>query len=335
MSILALDIGSYSIKAILGKPGRYVEVEKVIELLNPLGLAIPSDESASKKLSEYLDTLFNDNNLPRTNLRLALPESSVSTKVISIPPLTDSELASAIGWQAEQHIPIPLEELSLEYEVLYRPPKNEKDQNMRVLMIGVRKDVINRFLNAFLDIGIEPKILETQALSIFRSLQFTQEDPTSMVVHIGASSMDIFIVHEGELRFVFSTLSGSYLLTKSLEQGIGLEAKQAEEYKRNYGLEPDNFEGKIRKNLIPTVDVLVNEMLKAIQFFSHSQPQEKIQRLLLSGGGSSLPGLVEYVTSKLGLEVLLSAPFSESKGEIPATSHPSFTVCMGLLMRET
>ncbi|MEN8253093.1 MAG: type IV pilus assembly protein PilM [Patescibacteria group bacterium] len=334
MSTLALDIGNYSIKAVLGKSAKAIKIEKVIEVLNPLGGTVPNDEAAIQKMSEHLDTFFNDNKLPRTNIRLALPESSVSTKVISIPPLTDSELASAIGWQAEQHIPIPLEELSLEYEVLYRPPRKEKDQNMRVLMIGVRKDVVNRFLNVFLDIGIEPKILETQALSVFRSLQFTPEDPTSLVVHMGASSMDTFVVQQGEISFVFSTLNGGSLLTKSLEQDVGLELKQAEEYKRNYGLDPGQFEGKIRNSLIPTVDVLVGEMLKSIQFFSQQHPQEKIQRLLLSGGGASLPGLVEYITNKLELEVLLSAPFSESEGEIPVAGHPAFTVCMGLLMRE-
>lgn len=333
MPALALDIGSYSIKAILGKPGKTVEVERAVEVLNTTGVVIPTEETASEKLTAYLQTFFTDHNLSKSDLRLSLPESQVSTKIIEIPPLNDAELASAIGWQAEQHIPIPLEELSLEYEVLYRPKKNDNEK-MRVLMIGVRKDVITRYLNVFLDLGVEPKLLETQSLSVLRSLQFTTEDQTSLVVHMGASSMDLYVVSGGELRFVFTTLQGSALLTKTLEQSIGLDANQAEEYKRSYGLDPQQFEGKIRKALLPALDTLVNEMRKAMQFYSHQQPQDKITRIILSGGGVQLTGILEYITEQLGVEVLLSAPFAQSSGEIPNNNHSAYSVCMGALIRE-
>jgi Tfp pilus assembly PilM family ATPase len=124
------------------------------------------------------------------------------------------------------------------------------------------------------------------------------------------------------------------LLTRTIEQGIGLDAKQAEQYKRTYGLDEQQFEGKIRQLLIPPVKIFINEMMKASQFFISQYPGESIKRILLCGGTAQLPGLVQFVTAEMGAEVLVAAPFAESTGQIPQTNHPSFSVCMGLIMRE-
>lgn len=334
MSALAIDIGTYSIKAVSAKPGSHVEVQKAVEVFNTTGLSIPTDDAQIEKLGKLLETVFADNNLPRTDVRLSLPEAVVSTKIINLPWLSDAELASAIGWQAEQHIPIPPEELSLEYQVLYRPPANDKGSQMRVLLIGVRKSVIDRYVALFNALGIEPGLVETQTLSVIRSLQFQPTDPTTLLVHLGAASMNLAVMYQGELMFVYTHLNGGQLLTRALEQGVGLDATQAEQYKRTYGLDQTQFQGKVRDALLPAVKLLVTELQKAVRFFTTQHATEQIQRVLLSGGSAQLPGLVEHITSELGAEVLVAAPFAEAKGDIPQVNQAAFTVCMGLLMRQ-
>lgn len=334
MPSVAIDIGTYTIKAVHAKTGKKPEILRTVEVFNTLGQSVPNDEGNIEKLGKLIDDLFTDNNLPRNDVRLALPEQVVSTKIIAIPPLSDAELASAIGWQAEQHIPIPLEELSLEYQVLFRPDKKDSNQKMLVLLVGVRKNVIDNYLNTFLVAGIEPVFLETQMLSVIRSLQFEADDPTTQVVSIGSTTMDTAIVHQGQPAFVFSHLNGGQLLSRTIEQGIGLDAKQAEQYKRTYGLDDRQFEGKIRELLLPSVKIFVGEIRKANQFFVNQYPGEAVQRILLVGGSSQLPGLVQFITSELGLEVLVAAPFATSIGEVPQTNHPAFSVCMGLIMKE-
>lgn len=334
MPALALDIGTYAIKAIAGKPGKEVVIERSLEVANPTGVAIPTDDVSGQKLQEHLASLFNDHKLPKTDVRLSLPETVVSTKIIAIPPLSDAELASAIGWQAEQHIPIPSDELSLEYNVLYRPEKGVTDQPMRVLMIGARKALVDRYVEIFSQIGVEPTILETQALSVLRSLEFTPQDETTLVAVMGASTLDMFAVHQGELVFVFTHLNGGNLLTKALEQAAQLDPQQAEEYKRAYGIDQSHFEGKIRTMLLPSARLLVNEISKAQQFFIQQYPGKSIQRILLTGGTSQLPDLVEFVAESTASEVLTAAPFATAKGEIPTANQPSYSVCMGLMMRE-
>ncbi len=334
MSALALDIGTYSIKALSGKPGRNVTVEKVAEVFNSTGYSMPSDDASLDKLASLVEAVLNDYGLPRSDVRLSLPESVISSKVIEIPPLSDAELASAINWQAEQHIPIPPEELALEYQVLYRPQKKDKTP-MRVLLIGARKQMVERYVQVFHALGIEPSLIETQGIALLRSLQFDKTDPNTLVVNMGASTMDLIMVYAGEFQFVISHMNGGQLLTRALEQSVGLDSQQAEQYKRAYGLDASQFQGKVSSALLPAVNMLVAELKKSVQFFVNQHPQETVQRVVLSGGTASLPGLVQHITKELGAEVLVAAPFTGIEGQIPENvNHASMAICMGLLMRE-
>lgn len=334
MSALAIDIGTYSIKIVTGQPGKNPTITRNVEVFNNLGFALPADDTQAQKLGELVSNIINDHKLSRNDLRLSLPETLVATKVIELPNLSDSELASAIGWQAEQHIPIPKEDLSLQYQILFRPPKGDKQVQMRVLLIGAKKSIVERYTNMFVDIGIEPALLETQMISITRTLQLTPDEPSTLIAHIGASSMDLSLIHQGEIQFIFTHPAGGHLLTKSLQQNIGLDSQQSEEYKRNFGLDERQFEGKVRNALLPVVQTLVGEIQKSMRYFTNQHPQESVKRVVLSGGSSQLPGLVEHIAQALGVEVLLVSPFTTAKGEIPQANHQAMSVCLGLLMRE-
>jgi len=331
---VALDLGSYAVKALQVRPGKKIFVERAVEVPNTVGLSSPTDDTMLEKLGQLVTNIFTDHKLSKNDVRLALPEALVSTKIISIPVLTDAELASAINWQAEQHIPIPLEELSLEYQVIYRPDKKDANEQMRVLMVGTRKALVEKYLEVFLKAGIEPTILETQTIALIRSLQFTVDDVPTMVANIGASSTDLSIVYRGELRFVYTFASGGQVLTRTTEQAVQLEAKQAEEYKRSYGLDPTQLAGKMREILLPPVKTSILEMQKAIQFFASQNSLEPVKRILLAGGGAQLPGLTQYIAEQLNCEVLLAAPFTGAEGSIPTTNQAAYGVAMGLVMKQ-
>jgi len=125
------------------------------------------------------------------------------------------------------------------------------------------------------------------------------------------------------------------MLTKALEASIGLDASQAEQYKRSYGLDGNQFQGKVKDALLPAMNMLISEIRKSVQFFVNQNPQEVVQRIVLSGGTALLPGIVQHITNELGVEVLVSSPFTGIEGEIPENvNHPAMSVCMGLLQRE-
>jgi type IV pilus assembly protein PilM len=332
--VVAIDLGSSTVKAIQGKPGNTIQVSRAFETINPVGMSSSTDETSAEKLTELIKNIFTDHRLATTDVHLSLPETLVSTKIISIPPLSDAELASAIQWQAEQYIPIPKDELTLEYQVLFRPDRRQRDAQMRVLLVGARKMVIDKYLDLFLRVGIEPTVLETQTLSLFRSLQFELSDPPSLIIDIGASSTIMATVHQGELSFVYNYPSGGQVMTRAIEQSLQVDAKQAEQYKRTYGLDATQMQGRTREVLLPVLKLTLMEIQKAMQFYATQFPPNKISRILLSGGGAQLLGLAQYMGEQLGTEVLTASPFAASTGDLPPTNQTAYTVAMGLLMRE-
>jgi len=336
MPATAIDIGTHNIKALTGKPGSNPKIEKIISTPNTTGIDYPSNDPDAEKLLNFLQTFIQDYKIPTSDVRLSLPEAAIATKIIDLPPLNQAELASAIDWQAEQHIPIALENLALEYKVLYKPPKNIKDEPMKVLLVGTRKDIVERYTNVFLNLGIQPKILETQILSVIRALGFEKSDPNTLVAHIGASHTQLAIISQAQLKLVVNHQSGGNLLTKRLQQNIeNLNSEQAEQYKKQYGLIPDQLQGKIYQALLPAVDGITKDIQKTLRFYNSQNPNDEVIRLVLSGGTANLPGLIEHLAKNTNTEVLLISPFATVEAEVPPDIDPrSMSVCMGLIMRK-
>ena len=123
-------------------------------------------------------------------------------------------------------------------------------------------------------------------------------------------------------------------MTRAVENMLSLPVQQAEEYKRTYGLDQQYFQGKVQAALLPVVKSMVEQIQKAMQYYSSQFPQESVQRVYLSGGTSQLPGFVSYAASILGVEVLLVSPFANLTGSIPASNQAAYSVCRGLITRE-
>ena len=107
-----------------------------------------------------------------------------------------------------------------------------------------------------------------------------------------------------------------------------------QEYKINYGLDQTQMEGKLFQIISPIIDNLIIDLQKIIRFFTQNHPEQKIKRIVLSGGPAQMKGLVEKISKTLNLEVVQAAPFAKAKGQLPETNQLSFSVCMGLIARK-
>ena len=334
MSITALDIGTHTIKALSAKNAKQIHIVQAVDVPNTLNLLIPQNDQETTQFSEMIANLLNDYKLDASDVRLSLPESVIANKVIEVPVLTNAELASAIGWQAEQYIPIPKDDLSLEYQILARPEKKSPEAKMKVLLVASRKSFIEKINSIFLNLGIEPTVMETQMFSVIRALDLISDDPETLIVHMGANNLDLAVVANGMFEFIFSSKNGSQLLTNSIAQSFGLDLKQAEEYKITYGLNIEQLEGKLVQVMLPIVNNVVVEIQKALRYFSQLHPGQTIKRVVLSGGPSEMIGFSQYLAQQINTEILLMAPFAKAKGQIPENKQLHYTVCMGLLMRK-
>lgn len=337
MSFVGLDIGTYTIKAVeLKKSGSSFRVLKAISVPNAVGRVLPSEPQEREKLIALIKSIFAENKLPLTKVRVGLPEAMVSTKIVSMPPLSDAELASAIVWQAEQYIPIPAKELQLEYQVLYRPDKKNVSDQMRVLLVGVPKQTIDQFSSMLFECDLELSGMETNMLAMYRGVTTEPSLPTTMVVHVGSSATEMFVAHNGELAFVYAYPNGGMMLSRALERGLGLDPSQAEAYKRTYGLDGAQLEGKVRETLLPVFKLFTTEVQKALQYFSSSHQGEQVKRIMLSGGSAALPNLIPTLAEGFPVEITLYNPFNllafEKGVEIAALDTPSFSIAVGLAM---
>ena len=142
---VAVDLGSSQVKIIVtDKKGA---LAKTVIAPNNLNYSLPLKPNQIDGISTLLKQIFEEHKLPKKNILIAMPERYVATQVIEIPTLTDAELASSVAWQAQQYIPIPKEDLALNYQVLYRPDKKEVwAQNMRVLLAGISQSNLNNLI---------------------------------------------------------------------------------------------------------------------------------------------------------------------------------------------
>lgn len=337
--VIGLDIGSFSLKVIsLSKKGKGYRLERIGIALNPIGDLPGDDEQSQQKIAESTKKLLSDLKLSGSKASIALSESNVYSRVIEMPILSDSELASAIHWEAEQYIPVPIDQVNIDHEVIFRPQKGSDQDKMQVFLVAAPKKVIKRMLSFANKCGIEIVGVETEMIAVSRAIVSGElAKDSTMLIHYGASNANVAVIRDGMPVLIHTLESGGTALTRTLASELGLEYSQAEEYKRSYGLDETQLEGKVSLSLKPLIDRLLSEVKKAVHAYNNSNQQAIIKRVILSGGSSLLPSLVPYIAQFIGVEVVLGNAFVSIEPTKTATipsDTSSFSTAVGLAMRE-
>ncbi len=338
---VGLDIGSHTIKIIeLTLDNGKIALRAAGSVPTPpkaLSSSVPADQEA---LARAIKLLLKDTGVGSQyqHFTVALPESKVFTRVIEVPQLSTRELASAIKWEAEQYIPLPLDQVNLDFTVL-RDNKETGTNKMEVLLVAAPKTLIEKYLQILEAADIVPTGIETEIIATSRSLvRSVPNVKTVMVVSLGAQTTDIAIVDGGVLAFTRSLSAGGDALSRAVAQSFDFNLGQAEEFKKTYGLEPDKLEGKIVASVKPVMDTIVNEMKRAVAFYQEKHKDHPVQVVLLSGGTAKLPGMVVYLAQAMGVEVQLANPWigidREARFNVLNTEGPNFSVAVGLALRE-
>lgn len=337
-STLALDIGSHSIKLIelARDKNAYTVVAAGSTLTPPKSLSANSavDQGA---IAEAIKKLIHDTGSKSRVVNIALPESQVITRIIEVPQLSTRELASAIRWEAEQYIPLPLEQVTVDFTVL-RDSTVTGTNKMEVLLVASPKVLVEKYVSILERADLEPNAVETEIIATSRALvRSATAVKTAMIVSIGAQTTDLAILRGGILAFTRSISAGGEALSRSLAQGLGFEFAQAEQFKKTYGLEKDKLEGKIVGAVKPIMDTIIGEISRAIAFYQEKYNDDHIGVILLSGGTARLPGMVVYLAQSLSAEVQLANPWvgirREARFGVLDPEGPVFTVAVGLALR--
>lgn len=329
---IGLDIGTSTIKGIQVK-GK--SLMAYYQSPAPNVSIVSENPNDLKKISEALGKFFTEGKFKTRNVVTSVPESQVFTRVITLPQMEDAEIASAVQNEAQQYVPMPLDQAILDYEIL--GVSETKENSVDILLVAVPKALTKKYLQVLQSAGLAPLSLETETIALSRSVVGDSTNPV-MVTSIGASTTDIAIFSGGALRFTRSIATGGQALERALTQAFNLEPGQAAEYIRAYGLE-EKLEGKVMSAIRPVFDIIVEELKRAQAFFS-SRSNRPLSRLVLVGGTANLPGVLVYLAEALGVEVargnpweIISVPANFPR-EYLEEHAPSFAVAVGLAMKE-
>lgn len=335
---VGFDIGSHSIKLIeLARDGDQTALIAAGSMPTPPKAMMSTIQADLESVAVAVKQLIKDTGTKSRSVNIALPESKVFTRVIEVPELSPRELSSAIKWEAEQYIPLPLDQVNVDFTVL-RDSKQTGTNKMEVLLVAAPKALIDKYLTIMemaelTVVGAETEIIATSRAAA-RSIPNVQ---TVMIVSLGAQTSDIAILQNGVLMFTRSVSAGGEALTRAIAQSLDFNLTQAEEYKRAYGMQKDKLEGKIITASKPILDTITSEITRAFAFYQEKYKDEHIQTILLSGGTARLPGMVTYLAEALGVEVQLVNPWvgigRDARFNVLSQEGPNFCVAVGLALR--
>ncbi len=311
-ALFGLDIGSSAIK-IVQLSGKNVTAAGMIA--NPTGRVgvdlVPTEQAA---VMTNVKTLLSQLKIKSRRAVVSIPESLVYTRVMQFPFMSTPELATAVKWEAEQAIPYPIDKMELSWIVLFKPKSSSGGEKMKVLVVGVPTKVSEAYVN-FMDVlGLEPIRMENEVLASIRSLvSFKKLGGVYLLIDIGQTATKIVITSKDEIYTNYVSPLGSGAFTKIIADVFKLNLNQAEEYKRTYGLDKDQLEGKIVTACEPVSGGLIGDIKKVIVSYQAMSLNRPLERAIVVGGGAFMRGLLPRLTAELGMELVMGNAFEGLK----------------------
>lgn len=236
---------------------------------------------------------------------IAIPASKTFTRTMTLPKLKTKDLSSAVQLEAEQYIPVPLDELYLDHSVI---SQNEKE--MEILVVAVPKKMVDSYLVLGKLLGLDIVAVETTISAAGRLfMQAEQSDIPTVLIDLGSLSTDITI-YDGGLVVTGTVGGGGDSFTDLISSKLSSTKQEAHVIKTKYGLGASKKQKEISEGLAPLLLQLVKEIRRMIRYYEErSNTEKKIGQIVTMGGGANMPGLSEYMTNTLRLPVRMCDPW--------------------------
>jgi type IV pilus assembly protein PilM len=307
--LVGLDIGSSSVKAVelTGKPGALSLVNLGFEGLQP-DTVVDGQIMELNDVSGVISGLFASHQFKTDRVAAGVSGSSVIVKNIIVPQMTREELEESIDWHAEEHIPFEISDVSLDYQVV-----GSGSDSLHVLMAACKRDFVANLKQAIQLAGKQPAVIDVDAFALQNCYEINYEPSDNLAVallNVGASTMNINILRGVKSVFTRDVSVGGNQYTSLLQKELGLTYEQAEQVKRGNAA-PGGFEGVDIEGALETVsDMLALEISKTFDFYRATADDDgSVQKILISGGGSKLKGLPEYLSNRFEIPVERLDPF--------------------------
>lgn len=289
------------------------------------------------RFGQILTGLVKKAGISTKNVAVNIPSQRVFTTIVDMPKMDPIELEKTIRYQADSFIPMPLAKSKIDWQVIGDSP-TAADKS-EVLLSSVANDFVEARLELVEAGGFNVIAMEADNMALARAVIAPESLNPQLVLDIGSATTDIVIVKDSVPHIVRSIPIGSQSIIRSASQILGVDAAQAQQFVYKFGLSRDKLEGKVYSAIIVVIDSLVAEIEKSIKFFAGRYTNTKLDRIIVTGGASTLPELPLYIANKFAINVEIgnawrnvSVPDSAQNEVLAVSSH--FAVAVGLAERE-
>ena len=308
--LVGVDISSTTVKLLelSVKNGRYwVESYAVMPL--PENSVVEKSILNPEAVADALERVVNLANPHTTDVAIAVPTSMVSHKIIEMDAdMSDEEREVQIRMDAEQYIPFPLDEVSLDFEVL--PDRLANPNRVNVLLVATRTENVDTRVEVLELAGLVAKVADVESYAMERAFSvFADTLPmganTVGILDIGHTMTTLSVMQKGKIIYTREQVFGGRQLTQDVQSRYGLSFEEAGRAKKERTL-PDDYDTEV---LEPFLDAVVQQAARSLQFFFSSSQFNEIDHILLAGGIANIPGLAKLLQQKLGYRVTIANPF--------------------------
>ncbi len=338
--LIGLDLGSSSVKAAeLKKKGSSYELVNLA--MEPLGQDVVVDGAIMDALSvtSAIDKIFHDNKIAAKNVATSVSGHSVIVKRISVNAATEEELAGAIGYEAQQHIPFDMSDVNLSYQSLGPAAAGP---GMDVMLVAVKREKILNHTNVIGQASKVPTVVDYDGFAVYNAFEVNYDAPPEQMVallNIGASIMNIVIGRGGVPLFTRDVSVGGNQYTDTLQKELDLSFEDAEKLKQ--GQEVANISAEQKTPHLRSVsEILLLEIQKTFDFFRQTTSAENVQQIYVAGGTAPIEGLVDQLKEEFNIPVEILNPFQkltvdERKFDASFVREvaPRMSVAVGLALR--
>ncbi|HET6622327.1 MAG TPA: type IV pilus assembly protein PilM [Candidatus Saccharimonadales bacterium] len=268
--------------------------------------------------------------LPSNQVAVSVPTSKTYSRTLNLPLDAENNINEAVRLEADQYIPVPVDELNIDYEIIER-----NKEGLSVLISATPKKIVENIVTSLETAGLEVVFAEPGVSSIARLLRHTEDGnlPT-IIVDIGAASTDIAIFNK-TIRVSGGVAIGGNSLTIAISKKLDISLEEAHKIKVLDGLSTGPKRTKLEEAMEPSLNNICDELKKMTRYYTDRlEMKDKIEQIIMSGAGSNVPGMADYFTDKLETAVRVASPWQKLKfGKLPQPSKqnkPRFISATGL-----
>ncbi len=296
-----------------------------------------SDSKADQQsLGRIIKDFIHKSGISSKNIAVSLPSSRVFLTVIDFDKLPPEEMNKAIYYQADTYIPTPPDKSKVDWAVIGDSPKDPR--KVEVLISSVLNDFIEARLDMIEGEGFNVVAFEPVSMALTRSILAADATTPQMVLDIDSKATDLVIAMNGAPHLIRTIPIGSEAIIRAVMQNLSIDATQAQQFAFKFGVSEDKLEGKIYTAVIGIIDTLMAEVEKSIKFFSDRYPNAALERIIVTGGASVMPGLPLYIANRFNVNVEIgnawrnvSFPAAMQDELLSVSNH--FAIAVGLAER--